>query len=48
MVGGESSNPNSPNFNDQGERYVKGQFKDVLFYYDDVVKNSLRVYYPGQ
>jgi acyl-homoserine-lactone acylase len=48
MVGGESSNPASPNYNDQGPLYAKGQFKDVLFYYDDVVKNSLRVYYPGQ
>jgi acyl-homoserine-lactone acylase len=48
MVGGESSNPASPNYNDQGPLYAKGQFKDVLFYFDDVVKNSLRVYYPGQ
>lgn len=48
MVGGESSDPTSPNYNDQGPLYAKGQFKDVLFYYNDVVKNSMRVYYPGQ
>lgn len=48
VSGGASSNPSSPNFNDQSPLYVKGQFKDVLFYYDDVMKNSVRVYWPGQ
>ena len=48
VTGGASSNPSSPNFNDQAPLYVNGQFKDVLFYYDDVIKNGVRVYYPGQ
>ncbi len=48
VTGGASSNPASPNFNDQSPLYVKGQFKDVLFYYDDVMKNGVRVYWPGQ
>ena len=48
VSGGASSNPALPNFNDQSPLYVKGQFKDVLFYYPDVMKNSVRVYWPGQ
>jgi acyl-homoserine lactone acylase PvdQ len=40
MAGGASSNPASPNFTDQAPLYVQGQFKDVLFYYDDVIKNG--------
>jgi acyl-homoserine lactone acylase PvdQ len=48
MVGGESSDPNSPNFIDQAPLYAQGKFKDVLFYYDEVVKNGVKVYWPGQ
>lgn len=48
MVGGESSNPASPNFNDQGPLYAQGKFKDVLFYVEDVRRAAERVYYPGQ
>jgi hypothetical protein len=28
--------------------YTQGQFKDVLFYKEDVVKNAERTYHPGQ
>jgi acyl-homoserine-lactone acylase len=48
VSGGASSDPSSSNFNDQSPLYVKGQFKDVLFYYEDVLKNSVRTYWPGQ
>jgi acyl-homoserine-lactone acylase len=48
MAGGESSDPISPNFIDQAPLYTQGKFKDVLFYYDDVMKNAVRVYWPGQ
>ena len=48
LAGGESGNPNSKHFNDQLEMYTKGQFKDVLFYKEDVLKNVERSYHPGE
>ena len=48
LAGGNSGDPNSKHFNDQGAMYAKGQFKDVLFYKEDVVKNAERTYQPGQ
>lgn len=48
LAGGESGDPNSPNFKDQAEMYTKGQFKDVLFYKEDVLKNAVKTYHPGE
>jgi acyl-homoserine-lactone acylase len=48
LAGGQSSNPSSPHFNDQGEMYSKGQFKDVLFYPEDIERNLERKYQPGK
>jgi acyl-homoserine-lactone acylase len=48
LAGGESGDPKSPHFNDQGEMYSRGQFKDVLFYKDDIEKNLERKYHPGK
>jgi acyl-homoserine lactone acylase PvdQ len=48
LAGGESGHPASPHFFDQGDMYTQGQFKDVLFYKEDVVKNAERTYHPGQ
>jgi acyl-homoserine-lactone acylase len=48
LAGGESGDPNSPHFFDQGEMYSKGQFKDVLFYKEDVVKHAEKTYHPGE
>jgi acyl-homoserine-lactone acylase len=48
LAGGNSSNPSSPHFNDQAEMYSKGQFKDVLFYKEDILKQLERQYHPGQ
>ncbi len=48
LAGGESSDPASKHFNDQGEMYAKGKFKEVLFYKEDVLKNAERTYHPGQ
>lgn len=48
LAGGNSGDPNSKHFNDQGAMYAKGEFKDVLFYKEDVVKNAERTYQPGQ
>jgi acyl-homoserine-lactone acylase len=48
LAGGESGNPASKHFFDQGEMFAKGIFKDVLFYKEDVVKNAERAYHPGE
>jgi acyl-homoserine-lactone acylase len=47
LAGGESGDPNSKHFGDQAEMYTKGQFKDVLFYKEDVLKHAERTYHPG-
>jgi acyl-homoserine-lactone acylase len=48
LAGGNSGNPKSKHFMDQAEMYEKGQFKDVLFYKDDVQRNAERTYHPGE
>lgn len=48
LAGGENNNPNSPHFNDQLTMYTKGQFKEVLFYKEDVLKHVERTYHPGE
>jgi acyl-homoserine lactone acylase PvdQ len=48
LAGGESGNPNSKHFFDEGYMYSKGIFKDVLFYKDDVLKHAKRKYHPGE
>ncbi len=48
LAGGESGDENSLHFFDQGEMYSKGQFKDVLFYREDVEKHAERTYHPGE
>jgi len=47
LAGGISSDPGSPHFNDQALMYTEGKFKDVLFYREDLIKNSERTYHPG-
>ena len=48
LTGGQSGNPSSKHFNDQALMYTKGQFKDVLFYKEDVKKKAERTYHPGE
>lgn len=48
LAGGNSGDPASPHFFDQGEMYSKGRFKDVLFYKEDVLKGAERSYRPGE
>jgi acyl-homoserine-lactone acylase len=48
LAGGESGDVNSKHFFDQGMMYSKGQFKDVLFYKEDVLKHVERKYHPGE
>ena len=48
VTGGESFDPSSPHFADQAQRYIDGNFKDVLFYKEDVLKHVERQYHPGE
>jgi acyl-homoserine-lactone acylase len=48
LAGGNSGNENSKHFVDQAEMYAKGQFKEVNFYKEDVLKNMERQYHPGE
>ncbi|ATC24067.1 penicillin acylase family protein [Caulobacter vibrioides] len=47
-AGGESGDPASPHFNDQAQRYVIGNLRDVYFYPEDVKKHAVRTYRPGE
>ncbi len=46
-AGGESGDPASPHFNDQAERYSKGQLRDVYFYRSQLTGHIEREYHPG-
>lgn len=48
LTGGQSGHVNSLHFTDQALMYTKGQFKDVLFYKEDVTKHAERSYHPGE
>ncbi|MEB2776216.1 acylase [Algoriphagus sp. D3-2-R+10] len=48
LAGGQSSDPNSPHFDDQTQDYADGNFKDVAFYREDVEARSEERYVPGK
>lgn len=48
LTGGQSSNPSSPNFTDQADGYINGKFKEIFFYKEDVMKNKVKTYHPGE
>ncbi|MBI3139641.1 MAG: penicillin acylase family protein [Sphingobacteriales bacterium] len=48
LAGGESGDPASPHFSDQALMYSKGEFKEVLFYREDVLRHVERSYHPGE
>ena len=48
LAGGQSSDPNSPHFNDQAEMYAKGEFKDAAYYREDVEARAEETYQPGK
>ena len=48
LAGGQSGDPDSPHFFDQGERYAQGQFKEVAYYREDVERRAVRRYQPGE
>lgn len=48
LAGGQSSDPSSPHFADQAERYAKAQFKNAAYYKEDVLKRAVTSYHPGE
>jgi acyl-homoserine-lactone acylase len=47
-AGGESGDPKSPHFNDEGVRYATGNLRDVYFYPAQLNRHTERVYHPGE
>ncbi|MBC3785673.1 penicillin acylase family protein [Spirosoma utsteinense] len=48
VTGGQSSRPGMKHFTDQAPLYCEGNFKDVLFYPEDVQKHVEKTYHPGE
>ncbi len=48
LAGGQNSDPASPHFDDQAQRYVDREFKSVAFYPEDVNAREQRRYHPGE
>jgi acyl-homoserine lactone acylase PvdQ len=48
LAGGQSSDPASPHFTDQAQRYADVQFKDVAFEEDEVKQRAVQSYQPGK
>jgi acyl-homoserine lactone acylase PvdQ len=48
ITGGQSFDPSSKHFTDQAQMYIDGNFKEVLFYREDVMKHVERKYHPGE
>lgn len=46
-VGGLNNDPASPHFDDQAAMYAQGEFREVLFYPEDVEASLERTYSPG-
>ena len=47
LAGGQSGDPESPHFDNQAQRYVDREFKDVAYYREDVEKRAEKTYHPG-
>ena len=48
MAGGQSGDVNSPHFDDQIEMYARGEFREVLFYPEELAGKVERTYKPGE
>lgn len=48
LAGGQSSDPGSPHFYDQAEKYANMEFKDVAYYREDVEARAEETYTPGK
>ena len=46
-AGGQSGDPASPHFNDQAERYSRGDLREVYFYREQLEGHIEREYHPG-
>ena len=46
-AGGLNSDPSSPHFNDQAERYATGDLREVYYYREDLEGHVEREYHPG-
>jgi acyl-homoserine-lactone acylase len=46
-AGGESGHPGTPHFQDQVERYVAGNLREVYFYRRQLIGHTERAYHPG-
>lgn len=46
-AGGEGEDPASKHFDDQIERYAKGDLRNVYFYSDELTDHIERTYQPG-
>jgi len=45
---GESTDPNSAHYFDQGRVYAKGEFKPAWYTKDEIAANATRTYHPGE
>jgi len=48
LAGGQRGDPASPHFYDQAQRYAQGQFKDVAYYKEYVLKRAVENYKSGK
>ena len=48
LAGGISGDPESPHFDDQARMYTERKFRDVLFYKEDIERNTEKKYHPGE
>jgi len=48
MASGQNSDPASPHFNDQAQRYSTGELRDVYFYRPQLEGHIEKQYHPGQ
>jgi acyl-homoserine-lactone acylase len=48
ITGGQFFDPLSKHYTDQAEMYINGNFKDVLFYKEDVLQHAEKQYHPGE
>jgi acyl-homoserine lactone acylase PvdQ len=47
ITGGQSRFAHSPNFTDQAQKYIVGNFKTIHFYKEDVLAHEVILYKPG-
>jgi acyl-homoserine-lactone acylase len=45
---GQSADPSSPHYIDQAPLYADGKFKEAWFYREDVERNAVKKYHPGE